>query len=1137
MPRLTAILAMEDQISNGLNQAAAAAEAALSRIEAGAENAATAVDGAARSIDDLQGSIDAVAQVSARLDATLGRFSAALQNAMTATEGLNKAIGENESATAEQFEAHQMLSDAVADAGEAVAEYAASLDAGAAPTEATTALIEDLEDAYTRLTEAAREASEAVGAVGEAGATGGGATLPPVSESPGVQESNGLGWLTSQVGELEKALAGLGAAKMVTEAAEAACELANAFDAAQGSVVRATGATGAALDDLSNSMMDVFAAEGDLERAAGLVGELSTRFGLVGDDLEAMAGKFSAWERATGQSAVTSVRTLSQLTKQWGLETTDVAALMDKLTVAGQKSGISLNTLSSELTGYMDVFNQLGFSIDESIALLSQFELYGVNAGTAMMGVRQAVTKGAIDSSRELFEVFDKLSSGIMNATEAVELFGSRAGNQIAAAAQIGALELDGMVTAIQSSAGSMEATADAAETLEMKWRRAADGASAALTRTFAPAIQEVSGALADLALDAVEAWNKSTEGEEHLTLETENLDRRLQEATERYEKVVAMEGAESRQARLLRYETIQVSTELGRSKQTISQFIAEHEALTDRILSGTEARQAEGAAILEEAADYDALLTKMSELASNAGRTEAETREMRAIYDSLSSSVGDLGVSFVDLSTGGVGAVNEIQQAAERAVRERKYQNLESRYVASSLDAEAAEKVVAAATAQLEEAERRASEAQTAYQEKRQSAGLFSYNAGLDELSEWTAWDRESQRLREQLERDQEALAKAEEELASIRDEWQKMAADAGVAGDATADFGAKLESAFLSAEDGAQSAQAQLEALYDSIHQGSVSAIDSTLGLFNALETKSDMTFQQMEAGLASQETWLEAYAQNIEKAMEAGLDSDLLAQLADGSQKSAGELNEIISQYEAMGQEAIDGLNAQFAKVQEARAPLEAAMDTVKLAASDKLDELTEAFQQAIDGLDMAGDAGAAAEATISAYIGALQAGEAAAVAAAEAIAAGVAEALQAGGGGISVSVGVAGHATGTTDAEGVFVAGENGPELIVGAGGSTVFPSDETERIIGAVNDYQDRATVAIPERSYPQAEVHSEGYAEKKVTLEINGSGAIQVSGNVDKTAMLEVLVENVKPVLPDILNEEIFQEGDGTYDD
>lgn len=59
-------------------------------------------------------------------------------------------------------------------------------------------------------------------------------------------------------------------------------------------------------------------------------------------------------------------------------------------------------------------------------------------------------------------------------------------------------------------------------------------------------------------------------------------------------------------------------------------------------------------------------------------------------------------------------------------------------------------------------------------------------------------------------------------------------------------------------------------------------------------------------------------------------------------------------------------------------------------------------------------------------------------------------------------------VPGHAGGTTDAEDIFVAGENGPELIVGKQGSTVFPTEETDRIIDALNGIDDapaKATAA------------------------------------------------------------------------
>ncbi|NMA37155.1 MAG: phage tail tape measure protein, partial [Papillibacter sp.] len=53
----------------------------------------------------------------------------------------------------------------------------------------------------------------------------------------------------------------------------------------------------------------------------------------------------------------------------------------------------------------------------------------------------------------------------------------------------------------------------------------------------------------------------------------------------------------------------------------------------------------------------------------------------------------------------------------------------------------------------------------------------------------------------------------------------------------------------------------------------------------------------------------------------------------------------------------------------------------------------------------------------------------------------------------------------HASGTLNAEDVFLAGEYGPELIIGARGSTVFPASETQKIINAVADYQEYVNLA------------------------------------------------------------------------
>ena len=70
-------------------------------------------------------------------------------------------------------------------------------------------------------------------------------------------------------------------------------------------------------------------------------------------------------------------------------------------------------------------------------------------------------------------------------------------------------------------------------------------------------------------------------------------------------------------------------------------------------------------------------------------------------------------------------------------------------------------------------------------------------------------------------------------------------------------------------------------------------------------------------------------------------------------------------------------------------------------------------------------------------------------------------------------------VTGHANGTLSArENVYIAGEEGPELIIGARGSEVFPTQETERILAAVNSAENATNApddTAPEPELPEIE--------------------------------------------------------------
>ena len=128
--------------------------------------------------------------------------------------------------------------------------------------------------------------------------------------------------------------------------------------------------------------------------------------------------------------------------------------------------------------------------------------------------------------------------------------------------------------------------------------------------------------------------------------------------------------------------------------------------------------------------------------------------------------------------------------------------------------------------------------------------------------------------------------------------------------------------------------------------------------------------------------------------------------------------------------------------------------------------------------------------------------------------------------------------AAYAGGTTNSTDYFIAGENGPELIVGEQGSTVFPVEETNRLISALNEKDRPLHIPPVVQSSGEAGRSSSAEQVKRILLEIAGSGTIEISnrGGADKATILSVLYENLKPVLMNIIQGEMYEEGEFTYE-
>lgn len=72
-------------------------------------------------------------------------------------------------------------------------------------------------------------------------------------------------------------------------------------------------------------------------------------------------------------------------------------------------------------------------------------------------------------------------------------------------------------------------------------------------------------------------------------------------------------------------------------------------------------------------------------------------------------------------------------------------------------------------------------------------------------------------------------------------------------------------------------------------------------------------------------------------------------------------------------------------------------------------------------------------------------------------------------------------------------------------------------------------------IPYPDVSY-ESESKTESVAKREISLDINGKGSMNVKSNMNKEQIVAVLYDYMKPVLMDIVEQDVFEEGEGSYD-
>lgn len=435
------------------------------------------------------------------------------------------------------------------------------------------------------------------------------------------------------------------ASAVITGAAAASYKAWEQTDSGYDTIIKKTGATGEALEQLQAVADNVFKSiPVDMDKVGVAVGEINTRFGSTGDELEKLTSKFLKYSDINDADVNNSVDSVSASMRAFGLSADSAGDVLDKITSISQRTGISASKLETLLESQSATFKEMGLDIGEAAELLGQFEINGVDTATAMSALKKA-QQNAAKSGKTLSESLGDNVDAIKNAksdTEALslatELFGAKGAAAMAQAIRENRVALNELDGSMADTAGvverTFEATLDAPEELKVALNNVkleAANLAAVVMSKLAPKLKQLTNYIKDL----TKRFNSLTDSQKETILKIAAIVSAIGPALIAIGKVTSGIGG-----------VISTVGSLMKSLGGITSFIAANPATL--VIAGIAAVVAAAVVLYQKSEDFRELINYLvADIAAFAEVIVADIQDMwkdlKPIFQSIWSIIQDL--------------------------------------------------------------------------------------------------------------------------------------------------------------------------------------------------------------------------------------------------------------------------------------------------------------------------------------------------------------------------------------------------------------------------------------------------------------------------------------------------------------